>query len=84
MAAVATLIMWFHLRSPVLAEDFERLMARRRVQALEAAGGGVGHTRVLRATSDSGQGPLPDLAGCGSGSGGRDSSLNGKVIVGDL
>ena len=27
MAAVATLIMWFHLRSPELAEDFERLMA---------------------------------------------------------
>jgi hypothetical protein len=27
MAAEATLIMWFHLRSPELAEDFERLMA---------------------------------------------------------
>jgi hypothetical protein len=27
MAAAATLIMWFHLRSPELAEDFERLMA---------------------------------------------------------
>jgi hypothetical protein len=27
MAAVATLVMWFHLRSPDLAEAFERLMA---------------------------------------------------------
>jgi hypothetical protein len=27
MAAAATLIMWFHLRSPELADDFERLMA---------------------------------------------------------
>ncbi len=27
MAAAATLVMWFHLRSPELAEDFERLMA---------------------------------------------------------
>jgi hypothetical protein len=27
MAAPATLIMWFTLRSPELAEDFERLMA---------------------------------------------------------
>ena len=27
MAAAATLIMWFHLRSPELAEEFERLMA---------------------------------------------------------
>jgi hypothetical protein len=27
MAAAATLIMWFYLRSPELAEDFERLMA---------------------------------------------------------
>jgi hypothetical protein len=27
MATAATLIMWFHLRSPELAEDFERLMA---------------------------------------------------------
>jgi hypothetical protein len=27
MAAAATLIMWFQLRSPELAEDFERLMA---------------------------------------------------------
>lgn len=27
MAAAATLIMWFSLRSPELAEDFERLMA---------------------------------------------------------
>jgi hypothetical protein len=27
MAAVATLLMWFSLRSPDLAEDFERLMA---------------------------------------------------------
>jgi hypothetical protein len=27
MAAEATLIMWFQLRSPELAEDFERLMA---------------------------------------------------------
>jgi hypothetical protein len=27
MAAAATLVMWFHLRSPDLAEDFERLMA---------------------------------------------------------
>ena len=27
MAPVATLIMWFSLRSPDLAEDFERLMA---------------------------------------------------------
>ena len=27
MAAEATLIMWFHLRSPELAEEFERLMA---------------------------------------------------------
>jgi hypothetical protein len=27
MAAPATLIMWFSLRSPELAEDFERLMA---------------------------------------------------------
>jgi hypothetical protein len=27
MAAAATLIMWFQLRSPDLAEDFERLMA---------------------------------------------------------
>ena len=26
MAAAATLVMWFHLRSPELAEDFERLM----------------------------------------------------------
>jgi hypothetical protein len=25
MAAAATLVMWFHLRSPELAEDFERL-----------------------------------------------------------
>ena len=27
IAAVATLLMWFSLRSPELAEDFERLMA---------------------------------------------------------
>jgi hypothetical protein len=27
MAAVATMLMWFSLRSPELAEDFERLMA---------------------------------------------------------
>jgi hypothetical protein len=27
MAAAATLVMWFQLRSPELAEDFERLMA---------------------------------------------------------
>ena len=27
MAATATLLMWFSLRSPELAEDFERLMA---------------------------------------------------------
>jgi hypothetical protein len=27
MAAAATLVMWFHLRSPELAGDFERLMA---------------------------------------------------------
>ena len=27
MAAEATLVMWFHLRSPELAEEFERLMA---------------------------------------------------------
>jgi hypothetical protein len=27
MATAATLIMWFHLRSPELAEEFERLMA---------------------------------------------------------
>src|SRR3982750_1009428 len=27
MATAATLIMWFSLRSPELAEDFERLMA---------------------------------------------------------
>ena len=27
MAAAATLVMWFHLRSPELAEEFERLMA---------------------------------------------------------
>ena len=27
MAAAATLLMWFYLRSPDLAEDFERLMA---------------------------------------------------------
>ena len=27
MAAAATLVMWFSLRSPELAEDFERLMA---------------------------------------------------------
>jgi hypothetical protein len=27
MAAAATLLMWFSLRSPELAEDFERLMA---------------------------------------------------------
>ena len=27
MAAAATLLMWFSLRSPDLAEDFERLMA---------------------------------------------------------
>ena len=27
MAAPATLVMWFQLRSPELAEDFERLMA---------------------------------------------------------
>jgi len=27
MAAAATLIMWFQLRSPELAEEFERLMA---------------------------------------------------------
>jgi hypothetical protein len=27
MAAAATLVMWFRLRSPELAEDFERLMA---------------------------------------------------------
>ncbi len=27
MPAAATLVMWFHLRSPELAEDFERLMA---------------------------------------------------------
>ena len=27
MATEATLVMWFHLRSPELAEDFERLMA---------------------------------------------------------
>jgi hypothetical protein len=27
MAATATLIMWFQLRSPELAEEFERLMA---------------------------------------------------------
>ena len=27
MAAAATLFMWFHLRSPELAEEFERLMA---------------------------------------------------------
>jgi hypothetical protein len=27
VAAAATLIVWFHLRSPELAEDFERLMA---------------------------------------------------------
>jgi hypothetical protein len=27
MAARATLVMWFQLRSPELAEDFERLMA---------------------------------------------------------
>jgi hypothetical protein len=26
-AAAATLVMWFYLRSPELAEDFERLMA---------------------------------------------------------
>src|SRR6478735_9410770 len=27
MSAPATLVMWFQLRSPALAEDFERLMA---------------------------------------------------------
>ena len=27
MATVATLVIWFHLRSPELAEEFERLMA---------------------------------------------------------
>ena len=27
MATAATLVMWFHLRSPELAEEFERLMA---------------------------------------------------------
>ena len=27
MATAATLVMWFHLRSPGLAEEFERLMA---------------------------------------------------------
>ena len=27
MAGAATLVMWFHLRSPELAEEFERLMA---------------------------------------------------------
>ena len=27
MAVEATLVMWFHLRSPELAEEFERLMA---------------------------------------------------------
>ena len=27
MTAAATLVMWFYLRSPELAEDFERLMA---------------------------------------------------------
>ena len=27
MASAATLIMWFHLRSPDLAEEFEQLMA---------------------------------------------------------
>jgi len=27
VAATATLVMWFSLRSPALAEDFERLMA---------------------------------------------------------
>ena len=27
MATAATLVMWFHLRSPDLAEEFERLMA---------------------------------------------------------
>jgi hypothetical protein len=27
MPAAATLVMWFHLRSPELAEEFERLMA---------------------------------------------------------
>jgi len=27
MSPPATLLMWFHLRSPELAEDFERLMA---------------------------------------------------------
>ena len=27
MPAEATLVMWFHLRSPELAEEFERLMA---------------------------------------------------------
>jgi hypothetical protein len=30
MTAAATLLMWFYLRSPELAEDFERLMARDR------------------------------------------------------
>jgi hypothetical protein len=30
MSAPATLIMWFQLRSPELAEDFERLMAEDR------------------------------------------------------
>ena len=27
MATMATLVIWFHLRSPELAEEFERLMA---------------------------------------------------------
>jgi hypothetical protein len=45
-AARATLIMWFYLRSPELAEDFERLMASDR----DIVGGSLDTMRDWRLT----------------------------------
>ena len=58
MAAAATLIMWFQLRSPELAEEFERLMAsdrdtssvirwRRKSPEVAAGGFGTGQVNLL-------------------------------------
>ena len=46
MSPPATLLVWFHLRSPELAADFERLMARDRDIIL----GGVGTVSDWRLT----------------------------------
>jgi len=46
MAAVATMLMWFSLRSPELAEEFERLMASDR----DIVGGSLDTMRDWRLT----------------------------------